>query len=552
MSVNPSSLPIETWTDHTYSVADYTGTITYSETENFTVGFTRNHSATHEVRRFVEMNVSASYYGPQTFTLYLYDALGNITHTLIPMSSVYFTGGYDVNPLIWDITVDGTTYNQVSYWMAEVAGGQSLYVSYADFAPVTLTDTEYFMTGLTWAGVATMASHDWDYLYSASYVHVTEDEIIIVDSSTGISHTFSRSDYIVKIVATLGATSVPYRTASLTDTYGDPALGWTLPNVGTTQSRYDYWSNNQVNRGATFYVNLDAGEYVGMMATDTITRSSAVDIRVYRDASGMAYVDQDAGTEAHALGQYSAVQIKITKDSYVITGIKSWPAMYGPVSGLNSITIDRDATTFTMVKLLQYNNTTSYWRVDLADIQMGDYATTLDATLNLTEIFPAKSIALSMNSIAVYGDSLTVLGAQQPFIIPIDNGRISVSGQTFPLRGSLWMWTLNEDGQTYDLTINGYKIDDIRTDMLSMAAIRYGGEWSTIITGYTVTPVTGVVTEWVPGVFAFDAQTMAAAAMLSAVAAFVVLGMTGRRSLPKAGILALICGGGVLVFMLLV
>ena len=182
------------------------------------------------------------------------------------------------------------------------------------------------------------------------------------------------------------------------------------------------------------------------MATDSITRSSDVDIRVYRDASGMAYVDQDAGTEAHALGQYSAVQIKITKDSYVVTGIKSWPAMYGPVSGLNSITIDRTPATFSMVKLLQYLNTTAYWRVDLADIQMGDYATTLDATLNLTEIFPAKSIALSMNSIAVYGDSLTILGAQQPYMIPIDNGRITVGGQTFPLKGSLWMWTLNEDG----------------------------------------------------------------------------------------------------------
>lgn len=158
-------------------------------------------------------------------------------------------------------------------------------------------------------------------------------------------------------------------------------------------------------------------------------------------------------------------------------------------------------------------------------------------------------MALTMNSVAVYGDQLAVGGTQQvPYYIPVENGRITVAGQTFPLRGSLWMWTL-EDG-FYSLTINGYHVTD-RTDHLASAAITYLGEWSTIITGYTVTPVTGVVTEWVPGAFAFDQNSMAAAAMIAAVGAFIILGLTGRSSLPKAGILALVCGGAVCVFLLL-
>lgn len=159
-------------------------------------------------------------------------------------------------------------------------------------------------------------------------------------------------------------------------------------------------------------------------------------------------------------------------------------------------------------------------------------------------------MALTMNSVAVYGDRLAVGGTQQvPYYIPVENGRITVDGQTFPLKGSLWMWTY-EDSH-YELTINGYHVDDT-LDLLYGAVLVYLGEWSTIITGYTVTPVTGIVTEWVPGAFAFDQNSMAAAAMIAAVGAFIILGLTGRSSLPKAGILALVCGGGVLVFMLLV
>lgn len=98
----------------------------------------------------------------------------------------------------------------------------------------------------------------------------------------------------------------------------------------------------------------------------------------------MIYVDQDDGSEAQPLGRYSNVQIKITKDAYTVTGITAWPAMYGPISPLNAITIDRTTSTFTMLKLLQYNGSEIYLRVDNAEIYMGDYSTTLDATLNLS------------------------------------------------------------------------------------------------------------------------------------------------------------------------
>lgn len=441
MSDNPSSLPIETWTDHTYQTGG-TSHDSFVYDTDWSISTSLDYPSTAYITRWpiVHLDVPGAQ-GP-IWELHLYDSAGAEVYYGMAPTNVHMEYNLTTtDDYTYTVTLDDSehrTFSNVVNWQAFFFAGITLNVGYMMYVDVNLDDPEYLMTGAYMAGV-------WDtrngIMYKASYVYVTEDTIYVA------GHSYDRSVYRPMIVEPYGSTGgLPYRTPSLTDTYGDPALGWTLPDIGTTQARYDYWSNNQVNRGATFYVNLDAGEYVGMMATDTITRSSAVDIRVYRDASGMAYVDQDAGTEAHALGQYSAVQIKITKDSYVVTGIKSWPAMYGPVSGLNSITIDRTPATFAMVKLLQYLNTTSYWRVDLADIQMGDYATTLDATLNLTEIFPAKSIALSMNSIAVYGDSLTILGAQQPYMIPIDNGRITVSGQTFPLKGSLWMWTLNEDG----------------------------------------------------------------------------------------------------------
>lgn len=114
------------------------------------------------------------------------------------------------------------------------------------------------MSGLLLAGVIKDGHTPFYEIWPTSYAYVTEDTI-----SVG-GHDYPRDEYDVVVVPPLGSSYVTYRTPSFSGTYGDPAYGWTLPDIGTPQSRVDFWSNNQINIGVTIYATLDDNEWLGI------------------------------------------------------------------------------------------------------------------------------------------------------------------------------------------------------------------------------------------------------------------------------------------------
>lgn len=189
------------------------------------------------------------------------------------------------------------------------------------------------------------------------------------------------------------------------------------------------------------------------------------------------------------------------------------------------------------------------YRVDSAEVVAGQYPSTVDYTLNLWSLFPDDSIQrVYLNSIGVYGDSLTVGG----MTYAVNDGAITVTDldsqkqvEIRLLHTSISMELV--DGQ-YNVYIGGHRVATVN----SAPTVYFGGEWSLTATRSTLTEETVVKTKWVPGEFVLDSDGFVLVMLLAAGGAFVVLGMTGARSGAKIGLLALICGGAVVIGLIII
>jgi hypothetical protein len=64
--------------------------------------------------------------------------------------------------------------------------------------------------------------------------------------------------------------------------------------------------------------------------------------------------------------------------------------------------------------------------------------------------------------------------------------------------------------------------------------------------------VTSTQLRWQPGEFGFDEVGFIVVGLIACLGAFVGLGMYGRRSGAKVGVLMLICGGAAMVLLMMV
>lgn len=190
------------------------------------------------------------------------------------------------------------------------------------------------------------------------------------------------------------------------------------------------------------------------------------------------------------------------------------------------------------------------YRVDNAVVVAGQYPSTVDYTLNVWGLYPNDTYhKVYLNSIGVYGDTIAIAGHNYT----VTNGTITVTDaetgdveEVKLLKMSIVMTLADGKYTTYvngiPVTVNGN----------TAPTVYFGGEWSLTATRNTVTEETVVKTEWVPGEFALDQDGFVLAMLLTAVGTFLVLGMSGARSGAKVGLLALICGGAVVVGLLII
>ena len=303
--------------------------------------------------------------------------------------------------------------------------------------------------------------------------------------------------------------------------WADPAAGWKIP-IGLINGSSDviaWWANGYSNNSVRMMIELPAGSQT------KLTPGEGNAITLNNNAGAITVNGQ-------LLGNYTYLMVQFNQNSTTVSGINNWPSMGVMPIAYNSKTIEQPANDFAAIKI-EDDMKVSY-RVDAAEIASGNYPVTKDYTFNPNQKFPNTSYNIRFNSVAVYGDSITLAGTQYT----VTDGRITVNDQIVPLLHSEIRSIYNDQTLEYDNTINGIALSSTATP----AAISFGGEWSLIAYFYGMEKLTEQAMEWRAGGFGFSEQGTLIVALLVDAAVFVGLGFYGRRSGVKVGWLLALCG----------
>ena len=309
--------------------------------------------------------------------------------------------------------------------------------------------------------------------------------------------------------------------SSLSRLWADPAAGWKIP-IGYIAGSEDvnaWWANGYSNNSVRMMIELPAGSQT------KLTPGEGNAITLNNNAGAITVNGQ-------LLGNYTYLMVQFNQNLTTVSGINNWPSMGVMPIAYNSKTIEQPGNDFAAIKI-EDDMKVSY-RVDAAEIASGYYPVTKDYTFNPNQKFPNTSYNIRFNSVAVYGDSITLAGTQYT----VTDGRITVNDQIVPLLHSEIRSIYNDQTLEYDNTINGIAL----SSTAAPAAISFGGEWSLIAYFYGMEKLTEQAMEWRAGGFGFSEQGTLIVALLVDAAVFVGLGFYGRRSGVKVGWLLALCG----------
>ena len=303
--------------------------------------------------------------------------------------------------------------------------------------------------------------------------------------------------------------------------WADPAAGWKVPIglINGSSNVIAWWANGYSNNSVRMMIELPAGSQT------KLTPGEGNAITLNNNAGAITVNGQ-------LLGNYTYLMVQFNQNSTTVSGINNWPSMGVMPIAYNSKTIEQPANDFAAIKI-EDDMKVSY-RVDAAEIASGYYPVTKDYTFNPSQKFPNTSYNIRFNSVAVYGDSITLAGTQYT----VTDGRITVNDQIVPLLHSEIRSIYNDQTLEYENTINGIAL----SSTAAPAAISFGGEWSLIAYFYGMEKLTETAMEWRAGGFGFSEQGTLIVALLVDAAVFVGLGFYGRRSGVKVGWLLALCG----------
>lgn len=395
-----------------------------------------------------------------------------------------------------------------------------------DNSPVTLYKEGVYVNaplGFSWTG--TLPANKGYMIDDGTLWASTYQRSMSFDSSTSTFTIGSETIHVNESIK-LGVDSIVIYKNEPNGQYADISEGWTLPfNSGVT------WRNGQTNTSVTFIVNLPSGSNLEIgYATHPIIANNGGTITV----------------NDSVLGSYSVVKIVIFGNERVtVSGLSGWPTMGANVKTYNTVTVDHDGPILPLNYPLIIESTSTekpILRVDSAQIVAGTFPSTYDYDLNLAALYPGRTLNIKLNSIGVYGDYLRIGNVE----LPINNGAVSINGKTIGLKGALFSFFEDEDGNIESMLNNTVvgTFDDL-------PIIRFGGEWSLTATAYLLEETTTTKTTWHAGEFGLDKTGLVACGLILAIAAFVVCGMSGKRSGAKVALLAMVCGGAALVYLIM-
>lgn len=446
--------------------------------------------------------------------------------TEIQFSTEYWTIYRDSASTWTALNDDGRKYTGVSNWMAGTSSGSggletAVVISYADYVNVT-----HNLAPASLPLITSAIKVGSNYYGGNHNLRLTSDTVYL----DGDELSFDFANNSIQVASTVRNDAI---TTAPTGQYADPSDGWTAVDTSTNYT----WVNNQLNQSVTFYVKpIHApGQY-----------ATIGDLRIYAAGQNIeAYLLSQGPQTAQVLGAYDYLQVVVSTTGYIVSGLSAWPTMGTAPTLYNTLTFDKSSALFDALLIQTTHQGSNYWhfRVDNANIVQGYYPDTLDYTLNLDQLYPGAAVDVYINSIGLYGDSLSIGGIN--YAVDQSTGSITVNGAPARLlHAHLSAW--QTDGG-YSVRINGVEIATTQT----LPQIYFGGEWSLTATAYKMEPVEDMQLTWHAGEFSLDKDSFAAAVVITAVLMILVLGMTGGRSMSKMGLLILVCGGAALVAMIM-
>ena len=182
-------------------------------------------------------------------------------------------------------------------------------------------------------------------------------------------------------------------------------------------------------------------------------------------------------------------------------------------------------------------------RMDVVMVRTMDYTAIDDELYKPVTIKPTNP-ATTINNITRYGSSISWGG----HTYTVSNKSLTLGTHSIGLDGIVFDSIPN--GANYDNRINGTVVSTTPAP----SDITFNGVWLMNVQTYSLSPVSSQETKWVAGGFAWngmDDDFLMVGALVS-FAAFVILGIYGRRSGNRVFPLMLVCGGAGLMFLVMI
>ena len=506
-----TDLTLPSATTATYSL-NYSGTI---------VGVgTVGSGATYTVNEYDRYSIGINTSGimPDHWAFYTNkgtDALSNDTITIIR------DGGDS-----WTAIVNGNTITGITWWAVKTNYSGTVSVAARNYTGLSVgsnfsfSTTSGLVTGLKLTAVGGSPTY-YTYTTSQQIVNYTGGDVLVgTEAYSNIA--------AIAVGFPAGQSSVTVSVPTPTGKYADPSQGWGVPTYDD-RAYYTWWSNGHQNDRVDMMLKFDGNSTIHLSPTQGMTQEIGTYTIVYNDGN--------ITVNSEALGSYQYVEAIFTKTGATFYGIPEWPSMTQSPFRLNSLSFDEDIGLFSSIQISGADLDAVSFRVDSANIIAGSFPSTKDYTIDMAGLFPGKSYGVKLNSIGVYGDTLTVGSTS----FDITNGRITIDGQTVLLKGSII--SSRHNGTNYDVYVSGYNIGTSSVP----ASITFGGEWSLTVTANLLVKDTGTKAEWSPGGFAFDKDELVGSIVLVAALVFIGVGLYGARNGVKVGLLLMICGGAALI-----
>lgn len=370
--------------------------------------------------------------------------------------------------------------------------------------------------------------------------------------SSGVVNIFGLTDVNLDNVTSISRVvlgpSVQFYANTPTGQYADPADGWRFPATTGTARSGGVWSAGTPCSDVTMLISpsvMLGNASLTLSIRSTIGSSSVADVLTI-SASGANINGSPFAWPARITAGMPFI-VNFSENQIKITIIDSWPSMGSDPVSYGSITLDRSSpgVIFGIAAEVQdYNLSMDRWtfRVDSASILAGRYPATKDATLDLTEILGESATSVKITSIGVYGDSITIAGVHYP----VTDGTITVGDSVYRLLNMVIGITPGDGA--YILTINGDQIGSSAT----YPTISFDGVWSLALRGWSMEQFTTSDLEWVPGKYGLDDKSASLVGVMAAVGVFIALALCRPFSGSKIIMLAIVCFGGVLFFIIFI